>query len=294
MSKKRKGLALMLVLLVVGLAGCGSKEINGMKAYKSEITSMKVQSNNLVKIEGTTSAPDGSAMIIADSKKHGLFASGSETKTTVPKAKNGKFESYISPYLFIDYKKGSTIKLFVAGIESGKLSKKDISEPTSKVKKLYKVLPDNFEASEQKVNFDAKYTLIKALLSDKAEIQKNSSSLYTIIPKEDTEFNDYVTEAIYGDLTNWSEATSDIRMASSLSKTTIVLLNPENTSLKLYTAKDGKETYDAVTDAFGDPEEADTDEDSDTSDDTTDESSEETTSDEETSEEADINEEVTE
>ena len=57
-----------LLLLVVGLAGCGSKEINGMKAYKSEITSMKVQSNNLVKIEGTTSAPDGSAMIIADSK----------------------------------------------------------------------------------------------------------------------------------------------------------------------------------------------------------------------------------
>ena len=34
--------------------------------------------NNLVKIEGTTSAPDGSAMIIADSKKHGLLASGSE------------------------------------------------------------------------------------------------------------------------------------------------------------------------------------------------------------------------
>ena len=32
MSKKRKGLALMLglLLLVVGLAGCGSKEINGM------------------------------------------------------------------------------------------------------------------------------------------------------------------------------------------------------------------------------------------------------------------------
>ena len=78
-----------LLLLVVGLAGCGSKEINGMKAYKSEITSMKVQSNNLVKIEGTTSAPDGSAMIIADSKKHGLLASGSETEFTVPKAKTG-------------------------------------------------------------------------------------------------------------------------------------------------------------------------------------------------------------
>lgn len=296
MSKKRKGLALMLglLLLVVGLAGCGSKEINGMKAYKSEITSMKVQSNNLVKIEGTTSAPDGSAMIIADSKKHGLLASGSETEFTVPKAKNGKFDLYILPYQFVDYKKGSTIKLFVAGIESGKLSKKDISEPTSKVKKLYKALPDNFEASDQKVDFDAKYDALKYFLGNEVEIHKSSSNLYTILPKEDTELGDQVTEAIYGDLTNWEDVTRKIMVSSGLAKATIVLLNPENPSLKIYTAKNAEETYDAVTEAFGDSEEADTDEDSDTSDDTTDDPSEETTSDEETSEEADIDEEVTE
>lgn len=95
-------------------------------------------------------------------------------------------------------------------------------------------------------------------------------------------------------LTNWEDVTRKIMVSSGLAKATIVLLNPENPSLKIYTAKNAEETYDAVTEAFGDSEEADTDEDSDTSDDTTDDPSEETTSDEETSEEADIDEEVTE
>lgn len=276
MSKiKKLSLVLGLILItIVGIAGC-SKNIDGTKVYDTKIEKISAQSNGLIKITGTSSAPDGATLFLVNSKKATAYLSNNQSGAKLAKVSSGNFTAYVSPLFFENMKKGDSMDLYLVAIEPGKISKKDIQTKTKNATNLGNKITEKFSPYNFKINFDSKTESVRMLLGEKATIERKSSSVFTVIPKEGTELEEYSVNATYGELSGWNDVTSTINVASAVSGSTIVLLNPENTNLKIYSATKGEATYDAITDHFGDS----TDEDSDDSTSEEDVSEEENTED---------------
>lgn len=291
MSKiKKLSLILGIVLVaIIGVAGC-SKNIDGTKVYETKIEKISAQENGLIKITGTSSAPNGATLFLVNSEKATAYLSNTQSGTKIAKVSSGKFTAYTTPYYFDSMEKGDSIDLYLVAIEPGKISKNDVQKKTKKAINLTKKISEKFSPYNFKINFDPKTESVRMLLGEKAKIERKSSSVFAVIPKEGTKLEEYSVNATYGDLSGWNDVTSTIDTASELSESTIVLLNPGNTSLKIYSAKNGETTYDAITDSFGDSTDEDADDDSDSSEDTTEEETTEEESTEDTTTEDSVDE----
>ena len=245
---KKIGLICALLMLCGGLTAC-AKKINGKKAYKVNITStskINGKRSELIEIKGTTSAPDGYEVVaVKNDGKDDPVCSNRNMKNYV-QVKKGKFIGYIDPLQYnSNIKKGTTLKYHFAAV-------KDVKKLSSKDKKAIK---EKFESNSIKLSFNPVTEFVQSnvqkVLGSGAIVSKKSKTVFAITPKKDSNFENDVSESMYGDKSKWSKITNKINNLSSQLKTpagriALVLINPENHKKFLLVSIGGKAKVDSI------------------------------------------------
>lgn len=245
---KKIGLICALLMLCGGLTAC-AKKINGKKAYKVNITStskINGKRSELIEIKGTTSAPDGYEVVaVKNDGKDDPVCSNRNMKNYV-QVKKGKFTAYIDPFQYnSNIKKGTTLKYHFAAVKNVKrLGNKD-----------KKAIKEKFESNSIKLSFNPVTEFVQSniqkVLGSGAIVSKKSKTVFAITPKKDSNFENDVSESIYGDKSKWSTITNKINNLSSRLKTpagriALVLINPENHKKFLLVSIGGKAKVDSI------------------------------------------------
>jgi len=246
---KKIGLICALLMLCGGLTAC-AKKINGEKAYKANITSTSKVSgkcSELIEIKGTTSAPDGYEVVaVKNDGKDDPVCNNRNMKNYV-QVKKGKFTGYIDPLQYnSNVKKGTNLKYHFAAVKNVKrLGNKD-----------KKAIKEKFESNSIKLSFNPVTEFVQSnvqkVLGSGAIVSKKSKTVFAITPKKDSNFENDVSESMYGDKSKWSKITNKINNLSSRLKTpagriALVLINPENHKKLLFVSIGGKTKFDAIT-----------------------------------------------
>lgn len=253
--KKRMTLALsLLALTLLVLTGC-AKKINGIKVYDTKVSEKtsavpgKDYAHELIKLSGTTSAPDGyDVLIMTKNSEQTIFSNTANMKGNV-KVKNGKFSGYIDPTLINkNAKKGTKLKYYAVAIKNEKaLSKKENSS-------LIKNVPNKFKETTTKLTFDPEEgyieSVVKNVLDNQVNVEKKTKTVYAIIPKKDSSYEDDVSKALYGDKDKQDKITGTLdgisqELKTSKGRITLVLINPENHKRFLYASVNGKQKFNA-------------------------------------------------
>lgn len=254
---KKIGLICAALLTCGSLAGC-AKKINHVKTYSTEVSSKVTPANGskdyrqgLMKITGTSSAPDGYQIMAINSNGKNSLVSGNNSMEGHAVVENGKFTGYVDPLQANkSAKKGTKLKYhFIAVKNPDNLGQKD--------KAVFKQQVDKkFKTTTIKLSFDpvTSYvqTNVQNALGKGAIVSKKSKTVYAITPKKDSGFEDKVSQAMYSDKDQWSDITKQINKLSSKIKTpagrvALVLMNPENHKKFLFVSIGGKTKFDAIT-----------------------------------------------
>lgn len=256
--KKRMTLALsLLALTLLVLTGC-AKKIDGVKVYDTKVSEKtsavpgKDYAHELIKLSGTTSAPNGyNILIITKNSEQTVFSNTANMKGTV-KVNNGKFSGYIDPTLINkNAKKGTELKYYAVAVKSEKaLSKKESNS-------LIKNVPKKFKVTTTKLTFDPEEgyieSVVKNVLNNQVNVEKKAKTVYAIIPKKDSSYENDVSKALYGDKDKQDEITGTLdgisqELKTSKGRITLVLINPENHKRFLYASVNGKQKFNAFQD----------------------------------------------
>lgn len=244
----------LLALTLLVLTGC-AKKINGIKVYDTKVSEKtsavpgKDYAHELIKLSGTTSAPDGyDVLIMTKNSEQTVFSNTANMKGNV-KVKNGKFSGYIDPTLINkNAKKGTKLKYYAVAIKNEKaLSKKENSS-------LIKNVPNKFKETTTKLIFDPEEgyieSVVKNVLDNQVNVEKKTKTVYAIIPKKDSSYEDDVSKALYGDKDKQDKITGTLdgisqELKTSKGRITLVLINPENHKRFLYASVNGKQKFNA-------------------------------------------------
>ena len=250
-------------LICAALLTCGSlagyaKKINNVKAYSTEVSSKvtpasgsKDYQQGLMKIKGTSSAPDGYQVMAINSDGKNNLVSGNTSMAGHAVVENGKFTGYVDPLQANkNAKKGTKLKYhFIAVKDPDNLGQKDKAAFKQQVNK-------KFDATTIKLSFDPTtsyvQTNVQNALGKGAIVSKKSKTVYTITPKKDSAFEDKVSQSMYSDKDQWADITKQINKLSAKVKTpagrvALVLMNPENHKKFLFVSIGGKTKFDAIT-----------------------------------------------
>lgn len=254
---KKLGLICVALLACGSLAGC-AKKINNVKAYSTEVSSKvtpasgsKDYQQGLMKIKGTSSAPDGYQVMAINSNGKNNLVSGNTSMAGHAVVENGKFTGYVDPLQANkNAKKGTKLKYhFIAVKDPDNLGQKDKAAFKQQVNK-------KFDATTIKLSFDPTtsyvQTNVQNTLGKGAIVSKKSKTVYTITPKKDSAFEDKVSQSMYSDKDQWADITKQINKLSAKIKTpagrvALVLMNPENHKKFLFVSIGGKTKFDAIT-----------------------------------------------
>ena len=254
---KKIGLICAALLTCGSLAGC-AKKINNVKAYSTEVSSKvtpasgsKDYQQGLMKIKGTSSAPDGYQVMAINSDGKNNLVSGNTSMAGHAVVENGKFTGYVDPLQANkNAKKGTKLKYhFIAVKDPDNLGQKDKAAFKQQVNK-------KFDATTIKLSFDPTtsyvQTNVQNALGKGAIVSKKSKTVYTITPKKDSAFEDKVSQSMYSDKDQWADITKQIDKLSAKIKTpagrvALVLMNPENHKKFLFVSIGGKTKFDAIT-----------------------------------------------
>lgn len=254
---KKLGLICAALLTCGSLAGC-AKKINNVKAYSTEVSSKvtpasgsKDYQQGLMKIKGTSSAPDGYQVMAINSDGKNNLVSGNTSMAGHAVVENGKFTGYVDPLQANkNAKKGTKLKYhFIAVKNPDNLGQKDKAAFKQQVNK-------KFDATTIKLSFDPTtsyvQTNVQNALGKGAIVSKKSKTVYTITPKKDSAFEDKVSQSMYSDKDQWADITKQINKLSAKVKTpagrvALVLMNPENHKKFLFVSIGGKTKFDAIT-----------------------------------------------
>ncbi|MGM9907602.1 hypothetical protein [Limosilactobacillus sp.] len=254
---KKIGLICTALLACGSLAGC-AKKINNVKAYSTEVSSKVTPANGskdyqhgLMKIKGTSSAPDGYQVMAINSDNKDNLVSGNNSMAGHAVVKNGKFTGYIDPLKANkNAKKGTQLKYhFIAVKDPENLGQKDKTAFKQQVNK-------KFKPTTIKLSFDPTtsyvQTKVQSTLGKGALVAKKSKTVYTITPKKNSDFEDEISQAMYGDKDQWPNISKQINKLSAKIKTpsgrvALVLMNPENHKKFLFVSIGGKTKFDAIT-----------------------------------------------
>ncbi len=254
---KKIGLICAALLTCGSLAGC-AKKINNVKAYSTEVSSKvtpasgsKDYQQGLMKIKGTSSAPDGYQVMAINSDGKNNLVSGNTSMAGHAVVENGKFTGYVDPLQANkNAKKGTKLKYhFIAVKNPDNLGQKDKAAFKQQVNK-------KFDATTIKLSFDPTtsyvQTNVQNALGKGAIVSKKSKTVYTITPKKDSAFEDKVSQSMYSDKDQWADITKQINKLSAKIKTpagrvALVLMNPENHKKFLFVSIGGKTKFDAIT-----------------------------------------------
>ena len=152
---KKIGLICAALLTCGSLAGC-AKKINNVKAYSTEVSSKvtpasgsKDYQQGLMKIKGTSSAPDGYQVMAINSDGKNNLVSGNTSMAGHAVVENGKFTGYVDPLQANkNAKKGTKLKYhFIAVKDPDNLGQKDKAAFKQQVNK-------KFDATTIKLSFD--------------------------------------------------------------------------------------------------------------------------------------------
>lgn len=245
---KKIGLILALFTLCCSLTAC-AKKINGQKAYKVNVTNTSKASgkrSELIKIKGTTSAPDGYEVVAVKSDGKDRPVCNNNNMRNYVQVRNGKFTGYIDPLQYSSkVEKGNILRYHFATV-------KDVKKLDNRDKKDIK---KKFDSSSVKLSFDPVTEFVqsnvKKSLGSGAIISKKSKTVFTITPKKDSDFENDISESMYGDKNKWSEITKKINKLSKQLKTpagriALVLINPENHKKFLLVSIGGKAKVDSI------------------------------------------------
>ena len=254
---KKIGLICAALLTCGSLAGC-AKKINNVKAYSTEVSSKvtpasgsKDYQQGLMKIKGTSSAPDGYQVMAINSDSKNNLVSGNTSMAGHAVVENGKFTGYVDPLQANkNAKKGTKLKYhFIAVKDPDNLGQKDKAAFKQQVNK-------KFDATTIKLSFDPTtsyvQTNVQNALGKGAIVSKKSKTVYTITPKKDSAFEDKVSQSMYSDKDQWADITKQINKLSAKIKTpagrvALVLMNPENHKKFRFVSFGGKTKLDAIT-----------------------------------------------
>lgn len=238
-----------IILMIFSLAGC-TKKINGKNTYKVNIANNTSRStgkhSELLKIHGTTSAPDGYEIAAINSKNKNIAICQNKNMKNYVQVKNGKFIGYIDPLdRNTKAKKGNVLKYHFIAVENvKKLNAKD----RSAIRKEY-------HSQSIKLNFDPITEFVQSnvqqSLGSGAIVSKKSKTVYAITPKKDSEFENNVSKAMYGDKIKWANIISKVNLLSKKLKTpsgkiALVLINPENHKKFLLVSIGGQTKVDSI------------------------------------------------
>lgn len=253
---KKIGLICATLLASGSLAGC-AKKINGVKAYSTEISTKATPANGssdykqgLMKIKGTSSAPNGYQVMAINSRGKRTLVSGNNSVAGNAVVENGKFTGYVDPLKANkNAKKGTKLKYhFIAVKDPDNLGQKDKAAFKKQVNK-------KFKSTTIKLSFDPTtsyvQTNVQNALGKGAQVTKKSKTVYAITPKKDSSFEDKVSQAMYGDKSKWSDIIKQINKLSAKIKTpagrvALVLINPENHKKFLLVSIGGKAKVDSI------------------------------------------------
>lgn len=254
---KKIGLICITLLAGGSLAGC-AKKINGVKAYSTVVSTKVTPANGskdyrqgLMKIKGTSSAPNGYQVVAINSNGKNSLVSGNNSMAGNAVVENGKFTGYVDPLKANkDAKKGTKLKYhFIAVKDPNNLGQKDKAAFKKQVNK-------KFKPTTIKLSFDPTtsyvQTNVQNALGKGAIVTKKSKTVYAIMPKKDSDFEDKVSQSMYGDKNQWADITKQINKLSAKIKTpagrvALVLMNPENHKKFLFVSIGGKTKFDAIT-----------------------------------------------
>lgn len=247
---KKIFLPCIILLTCITIAGC-AKKINGQKAYKvnvsASVSPVTGTHSELIKIHGTTSAPDGYEVVaVKNDGKDDPVCNNRNMKNYV-QVKKGKFTGYIDPLQYnSNVKKGTNLKYHFAAVKNVKrLGNKD-----------KKAIKEKFESNSIKLSFNPATEFVQSnvqkVLGSGAIVTKKSKTVYAIMPKKDSNFEDKVSQSMYGDKNQWADITKQINRLSAKIKTpagrvALVLMNPENHKKFLFVSIGGKTKFDAIT-----------------------------------------------
>ncbi|WP_323068129.1 hypothetical protein [Limosilactobacillus reuteri] len=246
---KKIFLPCIILLTCITIAGC-AKKINGQKAYKvnvsASVSPVTGTHSELIKIHGTTSAPDGYEVVaVKNDGKDDPVCNNRNMKNYV-QVKKGKFTGYIDPLQYnSNVKKGTNLKYHFAAVKNVKrLGNKD-----------KKAIKEKFESNSIKLSFNPVTEFVQSnvqkVLGSGAIVSKKSKTVFAITPKKDSNFENDVSESMYGDKSKWSKITNKINNLSSRLKTpagriALVLINPENHKKLLLVSIGGKAKVDSI------------------------------------------------
>lgn len=254
---KKIGLVCVALLACGSLAGC-AKKINGVKAYSTVVSTKVTPANGskdyrqgLMKIKGTSSAPNGYQVVAINSNGKNSLVSDNNSMAGNAVVENGKFTGYVDPLKANkDAKKGTKLKYhFIAVKDPNNLGQKDKAAFKKQVNK-------KFKPTTIKLSFDPTtsyvQTNVQNALGKGAIVTKKSKTVYAIMPKKDSNFEDKVSQSMYGDKNQWADITKQISRLSAKIKTpagrvALVLMNPENHKKFLFVSIGGKTKFDAIT-----------------------------------------------
>ena len=218
---KKIGLICAALLTCGSLAGC-AKKINNVKAYSTEVSSKvtpasgsKDYQQGLMKIKGTSSAPDGYQVMAINSDGKNNLVSGNTSMAGHAVVENGKFTGYVDPLQANkNAKKGTKLKYhFIAVKDPDNLGQKDKAAFKQQVNK-------KFDATTIKLSFDPTtsyvQTNVQNALGKGAIVSKKSKTVYTITPKKDSAFEDKVSQSMYSDKDQWADITKQINLNNDI------------------------------------------------------------------------------
>lgn len=253
----------LLALTLLVLTGC-AKKIDGIKVYETKVSEKtsavpgKGYAHELIKLSGTTSAPNGyDVLIMTKHSEQTVFSNTANMKGSV-KVSDGKFTGYIDPTL-IDKKakKGTNLKYYAIAVKSEKsLSEKERNS-------LIRNAPKKFKETATKLTFDPEDGYVKSMvtnvLNNQVTVEKKAKTVYAVTPKKNSTYEDKVSKALYGDKDKQDEVTGTLdgisqELKTSKGRVTLVLINPENHKRFLYASVNGKQKYNAFKNTTEDTE----------------------------------------
>lgn len=237
------------MLVACFLTGC-AKKIDGQKAYQVNISSNTKQvtgkRSELLKIHGTTSAPDGYEIIAVNMKNKDIPICRNKSMKKYTQVKDGKFTGYIDPLQDgSNVKKGTNLKYHMAAVKNVKKINKQNKQSIKK----------QFDSTNIKLHFDPITEFVQAnvqkALGNGAILSKKSKTVYAITPKKDSNFENEVSKAMYGDKSEWSTVKNKINKLSKQLKTpngkiALVLINPQNHKKFLLVSINGQSKVDSI------------------------------------------------
>lgn len=237
------------ILMTCSLAAC-AKKINGQKVYKVDVASKTSQVSGkrteLIKIHGTTSAPDGYEIIAVNKQNKDTPVCKDHRMKKYVQVKHGKFTGFIDPLTYDNkVKKGNNLKYHFAAV-------KNVKNINQQGKKSIK---QEFDVKTIKLKFDPTTEFVQSKvqksLGSGAIVSKKSKTVFAITPKKDSNFENEVSESVYGDKDKWSDITAKINKLSKTVKTpagriALVLINPENHKKFLLVSIGGKAKVDSI------------------------------------------------